>query len=64
MGKPQKLILDDCIFNKEAEVDVVEIDSMTNQAYKDNIPSMRRKINEQNKRYAEAYERVKDLIIK
>lgn len=63
MGKTKELILDECITNPNIKNDLIEIESMVNQEYLDNVQTVREIIERQQLKNQKAYERVKDMIV-
>lgn len=63
MSKVPKLIFDDYILSS-FEIKTKEIDSMTNDKYKSNVEKVRKIIERNNKKYAEAEARASKILIK
>lgn len=63
MSKVPQLILDDSVLTS-VDLKTKKIDSMTNKAYQKNIPVVRKVIEKNNQKYAEAQLRAAKLIVK
>lgn len=63
MSKPQKLNWEE-VLDTPTNTNAIEVDSIVNQAYIDNLPNVRKRIEEINRNNAEAYNQVKDWLIK
>lgn len=63
MSKPEKFVFDECL-DSATETTAIEVDSMANQRYIDNLPIMRKRIEEENRKNHEAYMKIENLIIR
>ena len=63
MSKPEKFVFDECL-DSPTETTAIEVDSMVNQTYIDNLPIMRKRIEEENQKNHKAYMKIENLIIR